>query len=360
MNLAHAVGSLLVTGFAGESLDSLTEKRLRDGERAGLILFRRNVVDSAQLGGLLEAIRSTHDTPPLRAVDQEGGRVRRVGAPCLQLPPMLRLAHEGQEFLHTLGRAVGLELAALGFTLNFAPVLDVHSRDDNPIIGDRAFGTHPEHAAAAALAFGRGLMDGGVDACGKHYPGHGDTDKDSHLELPVVSRSHAELQAVELAPFVSAAKVLPAFMSAHVLYPALDPVHPATLSPSIAQVLLRETLGYSGVLVSDDLEMKALPGGPADHAVAAVLAGCDLLLVCSGDTAVHDAVHQALVHEAERSEALRARIVEASARNATLRRRDNRPDLGALERLAREHAPLQARLDALSTQAGHGNPVGAS
>jgi beta-N-acetylhexosaminidase len=305
-----------------------------------VILFRRNIDTMEQVAALCAQIHACR-TDLVRAVDQEGGRVKRLGPPCLAVPAAAVLAKGGSALCEEVGEAVGAELAALGFTLDFAPVLDVHSNDANPIIGDRAFGRTPADVVTMAGAFARGLQRH-VDACGKHYPGHGDTDKDSHLELPVVSRDEASLRALELAPFAAAHRELPALMSAHVHYPAWDD-QPATLSKKIATDILRGELGFEGVLVSDDLEMKALPGRPEDHAVPAIAAGCDVLLVCS-DEAAALASFDNLRQEIERSPTFRARAEQASARMRRLRTRHNAPDLGRFAELVAQHRDLQARL----------------
>ncbi len=310
-------GRLLVGGFHGTALPAAFARDLQRGEVGGAILFKRNLTgDTAELAALNAAIAAAASGPTVIAVDQEGGRVARVGAPVLRLPPMLQLARIGGEALaERAGEVLARQLRALGFTLNFAPVLDVHTNPANPIIGDRAFGTEPAAAARVALAFARGMARGGLLSCGKHFPGHGDTATDSHLELPVVTHDRARLEAVELLPFREAARAgLPSMMTAHVLYPALDDV-PATLSHRIATELLRGELGYEGVLVSDDLEMKAVAAryGYGDAAVRAVEAGCDALLVCSDAEARHAAL-DALAARAAADAAFRARCEEAHAR----------------------------------------------
>lgn len=345
MNTAELAGSLLIVGFAGTTLPAGLATALRANERAGVILFRRNVESMAQVAALNAQVHAC-GADRVRSVDQEGGRVRRLGAPCLAVPAAATLAGGGPALCEEVGAAVGAELAALGFTLDFAPVLDVHSNDANPIIGDRAFGRTPAEVIAAARAFARGLQ-GQVDACGKHYPGHGDTDKDSHLELPTVSRDEASLRALELLPFEAMHAELPALMSAHVRYPAWDPQQPATLSSRIATELLRDELGFEGVLVSDDLEMKALPGRPENHAVPAIAAGCDVLLVCS-DEAAAQACFEHLRREIETSAAFRARAEQASGRMRRLRTRENPPDFSLFSALVHSHADLQSRLARLA------------
>ena len=331
LSLASLCGQLLVVGYQGAAPSPSLLAAHEAGECGGFIVFKRNLEAEGRarieaLAGTLAELarRAPPGLPPLLAVDQEGGRVARLGPPVLTLPPMRALAAaEGdrEDLARRAGRALGEELQAIGFTMNFAPILDVDSNPDNPIIGDRAFGREPAAAAALALAFADGLREGGLLACGKHFPGHGDTLTDSHLELPVVSKSRAELEATELPPFRLAARApraVPALMTAHVLYPALDSV-PATLSRAIATDLLRGDLGFEGALISDDLEMKALHDPVERTAVGALRAGCDLLLVCS-DEALYARAKAALVAEANSDPAFRARCEEALARGLAMRR----------------------------------------
>jgi beta-N-acetylhexosaminidase len=278
---AHLAGAVLTTGIPGTRLDAATRDALQRIRPSGVILFRRNVESLPQLRELTSELHAL-PSRPLVSIDHEGGKVMRVGAPFTDFPPARTVPD--QETAEALGRAMGRELAAAGIDIDFAPVLDVDSNPANPIIGDRAFSSDPDEVAALATAFARGMRATGLIPCGKHFPGHGDTDRDSHLELPVVRKTRAELDAVELVPFRAAiAADVPLLMTAHVLYPALDPERPATLSPTILQDLLRGELGYRGVVVSDDLEMRALSDDRAvpDAAVASLNAGCDWLLVCN-------------------------------------------------------------------------------
>jgi beta-N-acetylhexosaminidase len=238
----------------------------------------------------------------------------------MALPPMRTLGDLGDEdLIHRVAAQHARELRALGYTMSFAPVLDVHTRAENPIIGDRAFATTPEGVARFAGAWADGLREATLLSCGKHFPGHGDTTVDSHLALPRVERDRAGLERIEIAPFRALAKRVDSLMSAHVVYPALDD-GPATLSRAICTDLLRGKLGFEGVLFSDDLEMKAITLGAGEAAVGAVLAGCDVVLVCSrADLA--DEAHAALTRECESSPAFRARCEEAAARSLALRRR---------------------------------------
>jgi beta-N-acetylhexosaminidase len=331
-SLSVLCGQMLVVGLAGLELDVSERRLLAAGERGGVVLFRRNVGrDAAGLGqvralnaAVLEACPT--DRPPLIAVDQEGGRVMRLGPPAMQLPPMRRLgdadASPGADLVRKVAAAQARELAALGFSMSFAPVADIHTRDENPIIGDRAFATTSEGVARLGGAWAEGLARGGILSCAKHFPGHGDTTVDSHLALPHVDRPKADLERLEIAPFRALAKnaAVDSMMTAHVVYPALDPAQPATLSHAICTDLLRRELGFSGVLFSDDLEMKALTMPTGEAAIRAVNAGCDILLVCSrADLAA--AAHEALVHEAEKNAPFRTRCEEAFARGIAMRRR---------------------------------------
>jgi len=250
---------------------------------AGVTLFRHNAGTPAAMRSLVRAIHALDaETPPLVAIDHEGGRVHRLSPPFTHFPPAAVVAAQGLPAVRAVATAMARELAAIDIDLTFAPVLDVASNPENPIIGDRAFGTTPESAAAAALAAFRATRAVGLLTCGKHFPGHGDTATDSHLALPVVDRGRRALGAVEMVPFRRAvAARMPMLMTAHVLYPALDPQSPATLSLAILTTL-RRRLGFRGVIATDDLEMRAIADrlGPGETAIAALAAGCDLLLFC--------------------------------------------------------------------------------
>ncbi len=348
---ATLAGQLLVTGFAGGSPSPRFARAASRGERAGAVLFGRNGRTPHEFQAMNAALAALAAPvgPILLAVDQEGGRVERIKAPFFSLPSMSRLARAAEAdpgLVASVAAAQAEELRAVGFTMSFAPVLDVNTEATNPVIGDRAFGREPSAVVLHGLAFAAGLARGGVLACGKHFPGHGHTTQDSHLVLPVVSRDRAGLDAIDLVPVRAAARAgLDAFMSAHVLYPALDPSHPATLSRAGATDLLRGELGFEGVLVSDDLEMKALEANVEETSVAAIVAGCDLLLVCS-DEDLADRAHAALVREIERSVAFQERATEAAHRGLALRRRvPPRPTtVDDLDRLAGAHDGVRDRL----------------
>lgn len=312
----RAVGPLVVGAIDAGEPTKETLDLVRAGALGGFTLFRRNIdADLNLLRRRNVALHAAAPRPLIIAIDQEGGRVARLReSPIVQLPSAAELAERFSErSLAALGAEVGAQLRALGFTMNFAPVLDLHSEATNPVIGDRAFGVDAEKAVVKALAFARGMRSAGLGTCGKHFPGHGATTVDSHLALPYVDAALDVLQRREFAPFrIAAAEGLDAFMSAHVVYRALDSL-PATLSKAIASSLLRDAMGFRGVLFSDDLRMKALAGTPDETAVAAIAAGCDAVLVCEDEGLVATVVAR-LAKEFLASDAFRVRCNEARAR----------------------------------------------
>ena len=249
-----------------------------------MILLGSNLKSPPQIMDLTQTLQDFTTFPPLFiGVDQEGGRVSRLKPPFTQFPPAARVGALGSEELaRDVGAAIGRELRAVGINVNFAPVLDVHANPENPVIGDRAFSTDPDIVARMGIAFFQGLRAAGVIATGKHFPGHGDTSTDSHVDLPVVNQPVDRLERVELYPFRRAIEAgLSILMTAHVLYPALDPELPATVSPLILTRLLRDQMQFKGVIVSDDLSMEAIAGRwPLDEAACRFFeAGGDLLLL---------------------------------------------------------------------------------
>jgi beta-N-acetylhexosaminidase len=340
-----------MVGIPGLELDLETRLILERLAVGGVILFRRNLATPYQLRRVIAELHGLASRP-LVAIDHEGGRVQRIGAPFTHFPPMAVVGATADEGLaERVGQAMARELASVGVDLNFAPVLDVDSNPENPIIGDRAFGRDPATVSRMAVSFMQGLHEGGVLSCGKHFPGHGDTSTDSHLTLPVVSRSRPELEEIELPPFREAiAAGVPLLMTAHVLYPALDPQHPATLSEAILLDLLRDRLGFRGVLVSDDLEMRAISDhwDVAEAAVATLAAGVDLLLICNdltGAVAAAAAIEQAVLEGRLPED----RLTEAATRVRGVRPPDAVTQAAQLEDLPIvEHAQLHARLRSFS------------
>lgn len=276
--------SLFILGFDGPTLPDDVRDLLARG-LAGVALFAQNLADAGQVRDLCGSIREAarDHPPPILAVDEEGGRVQRLRRIIGAFPPARVVGQGGPEGARRTGAAIGEALRDLGFNVDFAPVLDVDSNPDNPIIGDRAFSPDPERVARCGVAFLEGLHATGVLACGKHFPGHGDAAADSHLDLPVIGADRDTIERREVPPFEAAIRAgLPMVMTAHCVYPALDPDHPATLSRRIVGGLLRETLGFDGCVVTDDLGMKAIAGRFAFEEVLTrgIEAGVDLFLHC--------------------------------------------------------------------------------
>lgn len=348
LSLPELCGQLIVSGFSGLSLPAELASALAAGQRGGVILFKRNVANVEAVHALTQQIAHAcpRRLPPFIGVDQEGGRVRRIPSPLVQLPAMRVLGRSGDpDLVRRAASVLARELGAVGFNLNFAPVLDVDSNPQNPVIGDRAFSSDAETVVRLGRAYVEALQAAGVMACGKHFPGHGDTSKDSHADLPFVEHDRARLDAVELPPFRAASHArVAALMTAHVVYRALDPGVPATLSRAVCTTLLRNELGFRGVLFSDDLEMRALSDrfGIEQSAVRAIRAGADALLVCS-DLELAERAHEALVAQAEGDESFRQRCSEAVRRSLAARRHCPPHPAASVEELRRALDSVEAR-----------------
>ncbi|MDX9956684.1 MAG: beta-N-acetylhexosaminidase [Anaerolineae bacterium] len=296
MTLEQKIGQVMVIGFDGPEADSGLLEMIEDYHVGGVILFARNVESPRQVATLTNALQNAaalstaveSNRPGLLiAIDQEGGRVARLteNKGFTEFPSAMALTATGNvENARRVAQAMAAEMRAVGINTDFAPVLDVNNNPANPVIGIRSFSSEPELVAQYGVAFLEGLQTGGVLAFGKHFPGHGDTSVDSHVSLPLVPHERARLEAVEFVPFNAAIRAnVAGIMSAHVTFPAIDatPGLAATLSSKVLTGLLREELGYGGLLVTDSLEMGALAqsGYPVPIAAATALqAGADLLL----------------------------------------------------------------------------------
>ena len=298
MDAGARAGQLLFAGFEGTRVPRDLADLIAAGRLGGVVLFSRNLEDPGQVRALVEELHACAPagTPLCIGIDQEGGRVQRLRAPWTEWPPMRRVGASGSlEEVRAVAAGLARELADLRIDLDFAPVVDVDTRPDNPVIGDRCFSGDPERVGRLAAAFVESLQAGGVAGCAKHFPGHGDTAEDSHEELPRLDHDLARLRAVELPPFRAAiAAGVASVMTAHILLPALDPLRPATLSRA-AIALLRGELAYDGLVFSDDLEMKAVADhfAPREIAQGALEAGVDAFLVCRR-AALRDEVLSAL------------------------------------------------------------------
>ena len=325
LGIAHSAGQVLVVGFGSTGPTPRLCELARSGQVGGFVLFRRNLGSPQEVLAQNVRLRSLapSELPLWIAVDQEGGRVARLGPPVLKLPPMRSLGQlDDLALTREAACSLGQQLAILGFNLDFAPVLDVDTNPGNPVIGDRSFSREPEDVIQHARAFAAGLAEAGIASCGKHFPGHGDTHLDSHLALPALDHPMERLTRVELAPFATLSGELPCVMTAHVVFRSIDPVHPATLSRAVVTGLLRDQLGFSGIIFSDDLEMKAVSEtyGVAQAACMAIDAGCDQVLICEHEELTFEA-HAALVARAEREPAFAARLEHAAQRAIAARQR---------------------------------------
>jgi beta-N-acetylhexosaminidase len=319
------MGQLLIAGFNGQQIPAELRSLAREFSLGGVILFARNVVEPEQVAELaFEASRLVADLPVWVSVDQEGGRVARLKTPFTVWPPMATLGRSGDAALAArFARALAAELKAVGVTLDFAPVLDVLTNPRNPAIGDRALAETAEEVARLGSIIIRTLQGEGMAACGKHFPGHGDTGTDSHFELPLVEHPPERLREVEFVPFRAAVESdVATLMVGHVLVPALDEKHPASLSKQIVD-LLRHELKYEGVILTDDLDMKAISNGYAVPAAAvmAIEAGCDGVLICGGDHDTQAAAVEALVHALEEDRLPSRRIEDALERQRRAKER---------------------------------------
>jgi beta-N-acetylhexosaminidase len=324
--LRRQIGQLLIAGFDGQTLPIELRSLAREFGLGGVILFARNIAEPEQVAELcFDAARLVPNLPLWVSIDQEGGRVARLKAPFTEWPPMATIGRSGDVGLAgRFARALGAELRAVGITLDYAPVLDVHTNAKNPVIGDRALSDKADDVATLGAAIVRGLQAEGVAACGKHFPGHGDTGVDSHLELPLLEHPVERLRERELKPFKAAIDAdVASIMTAHVLMPALDEQRPATLSRRVVTGLLREELKFEGVILSDDLEMKAIASTYAVPAAAALAidAGCDGVLICSGDHDVQASSLEALIHAVEEDRLRVTRVEDALRRQQRAKER---------------------------------------
>lgn len=281
-----------ICGLKGLNLDADERAFLRDASPWGVILFRRNVESREQVARLTADLRDALGRHAPVLVDQEGGRVQRLNTPNWRAYPSAARFEccapddvEAAARLAWLGaRLMAHDLREVGIDVDCLPVLDVPAEGSHAIISDRAYSRDPARAARLGRAAAEGLMAGGVAPVMKHIPGHGRARADSHLELPVVDASRAELEAVDFPPFVANAD-LPMAMSAHVVYTAIDPSGPGTQSKIVVNDIIRGLIGFDGLLMTDDLSMKALTGNFRERAERAIGAGCDMVLHCNGDLA---------------------------------------------------------------------------
>jgi beta-N-acetylhexosaminidase len=296
-------GGLVMVSIQGKVLDAAQAAFLRRNRIRAVVLFRSNLGSEAEVRALTKALRKAMGPKALIGIDQEGGAV--VRATFLPHPPAaMALGAAGTAVLaEEVGAAVARGVKSLGFNWNFAPVLDVNSNPANPVIAERSFSSDPAEVVRLAGAWMRGALREGVACCIKHFPGHGDTRVDSHHELPVVDKSPQALRALELRPFRELQGKAPAVMTAHIVYPRIDPEHPATLSRKLLSGVLRQSWGYRGVIITDSLVMKAIHAryGHDRAAVLALQAGADMVMALGSQDEQAAAVRSITVALANRS-----------------------------------------------------------
>jgi beta-N-acetylhexosaminidase len=278
-----------ITGVSGPALTDAEREFLRDAQPWGLIIFKRNVANPDALRALVDDACSVLGRAAPVLVDQEGGRVQRLGPPHWpKYPPAAAYGRlydanraEGLAAARLGARLIAADLVAVGIDVDCMPLADLPVAGADAVIGDRAFGAEPDKVSALAAAFAEGLQDGGVLPVVKHLPGHGRATADSHQKLPVVTAAKAALEVTDFAAFRPLAG-LPLAMTAHVVFTALDQTAPATTSPVIVREVIRGSIGFQGLLMSDDLSMAALSGSLGERTLAALAAGCDMALHCNG------------------------------------------------------------------------------
>jgi beta-N-acetylhexosaminidase len=280
-------------GFDGDSLPGELAEYLARG-LAGVVLYQRNFSSAERLQKLTAAIRHAAGRPVLIGIDQEGGTRFALREPFTAWPSAAKLGQLGDaESVEQVASAMASELSAVGCSLNFAPMLDLHTNPESPVTKDRSFGSDPHLVARMGIAFDRGLRRGGVLSCGKHFPGHGDAAVDPHLDLPVFGGTMERLESAELVPFAAAvAAGVPLVMTAHILLPQIDHENPASLSRAMLDGVLRRRLRFDGVILADDLGMGAIAKryGPGEAAVQTLRAGTDVAMLCHDWSAVGPAI----------------------------------------------------------------------
>lgn len=334
MTLRERIGQMLLCGFHGTEAAGDVDDFLRKYPIGGVIYFARNVESPEQVerlsSGLQRIAVDSGNVPLWISIDQEGGMVARITEGIALMPGQMAIAAAGSiEDAYQASYISGVELRSMGINMNFAPVLDVNNNAANPVIGVRSFGESPQSVAAYGARSITGVQDAGISATAKHFPGHGDTDTDSHLDLPVITHTRERVDRVELIPFRAAiAAGVDAMMSAHIYFPALEPERlPVTLSRAVLSGLLRQELGYEGMIVTDCMEMDAIAAnyGTVDAAVMAVEAGADLVLIS------HTAHLQAGAFEALLAAVQSGRISEARIDESVTRLLKYKAKRGLLE-----------------------------
>lgn len=318
MSLDEKIGQMLMVGIDGTEVDDDFKKFAEEYKFGTVILFGKNITSAEQLVNLTNSIKSTAgDIPYIIGMDEEGGLVTRLPDDVLSMPAALTIAgSEDTEYCYNAGYQIGTQITSFGLHTGFSPVLDIWSNPDNTVIGNRAYGKTSDDVCKYGIADMLGLKATGAIPVAKHFPGHGDTETDSHYGLPLVTKTKEELWQSELLPFKSAIENgVPMIMAAHILCTELDENYPASMSKNIITDLLRDEMGFEGVVITDDLTMGAISESYSfgDAAVLSINAGCDILSICFGEDNVKQAV-KAIKEAVENGDITEERIDESVRR----------------------------------------------
>lgn len=317
MTLDEKIGQMLMVGIDGTEVDDDFKEFAEEYKFGTVILFGKNITNAEQLVNLTNSIKSTAgDIPYIIGMDEEGGLVTRLPDDVLSMPSALTIAgSEDTEYCYNAGYQIGTQITSFGLHTGFSPVLDIWSNPDNTVIGNRAYGKTSDDVCKYGIADMLGLKATGAIPVAKHFPGHGDTETDSHYGLPLVTKTKEELWQSELLPFKSAIENgVPMIMAAHILCTELDENHPASMSKNIITDLLRDEMGFEGVVITDDLTMGAISESYSfgDAAVLSINAGCDILSICFGEDNVKQAVKA--IKEAVENGAITEERIDESVR----------------------------------------------
>jgi beta-N-acetylhexosaminidase len=332
MRLEEKVGQLVMAGIDGYENDDHARQLMEKYHVGGFILLKKNIRDAGQMLGLINSIKETNainKIPLFLSIDEEGGRVSRMPKEFAKMPASKKIGQlDNSQLSYQVGSIIGEELKSFGINMNFGPVLDINSNPKNPVIGDRAFGATAEIVTKSGIETMKGLHTQNIISVVKHFPGHGDTSVDSHIGLPTVNHGLERLNAFELLPFSAAIKNnVDAVMVAHILFPKIDPINPASFSPTIITDVLRQKMNFDGVVITDDMTMGAIINNYdiGEAAVKSINAGSDIVLVCH-DYAKEEAVIQAIQKAAETGAISADRIDQSVYRVLKLKQKYNLSD----------------------------------
>lgn len=295
MTLDEKIGQMIVAGFNGTDVNEELINLVNTNKVGGVILFKRNIETSEQLKKLNNNIDGLNKEIPLFiSVDEEGGRVNRLPSDMENFPSAREVGLKNdKDYAYNNGKSIGESLKVTGFNMNYAPVLDIFSNPKNTVIGDRAFGSDVETVSTMGIATMKGIEEEGIISVIKHFPGHGDTSVDSHYGLPIVYKTLEELENFELIPFKKAIKEgCKAIMVSHILLDKIDKQNPSSMSETVVTDILREQLGFDGVVITDDMEMGAITENftVEDACVQSIIAGCDIVLIGSGNESIYNTI----------------------------------------------------------------------